>query len=147
MIQAFLIGFVCLQSSNSAQTELFQNLMCTPDSFHRERSPSLPREAFLHLIFWRNFRRNKKVWQTTHRAVILSEVCRRFRLRRFFHRVILSLSKSECNEDRMARSAVRDLGGKSSTPFFALRAQKCAQNDTGRRSRTDLARQTLRNFL
>ena len=69
------------------------------------------------------------------------------RLRRFFHRVILSLSKSECNEDRMARSAVRDLGGKSSTPFRALRSQKCAQNDTGRRSRTDLARPALRNFL
>ena len=54
VIQAFLIGFVCLQISNFAQTELFQNLMCTPGSFHRKRSPSLPREAFLHLIFWRN---------------------------------------------------------------------------------------------
>ena len=44
---------------------------------------------------------------------------------RFFHRVILSLPKSECNEDRMMRSIIRDLGGKSSTSL------RSAQNDTG----------------
>ena len=43
---------------------------------------------------------------------------------RFFHRVILSLPKSECNEDRMMRSIIRDLGGKSSTPL------RSAQDDT-----------------